>query len=120
MQESSDTKPNKERIMKKCSVVNICLLLMVIACLLVVTPASHAAKILKIGIVDCYSGPASTYTNDVRDAFKMEVEKINAAGGILGRKVEVLTRDSKFKVDIATEVAPELGAAVARCEKNEL
>jgi branched-chain amino acid transport system substrate-binding protein len=44
----------------------------------------------------------------VRDAFKMEVDKINAAGGILGRKIEVLTRDSKFKVDIGLSAAKEL------------
>jgi branched-chain amino acid transport system substrate-binding protein len=95
-------------IMKKCLVFKVCLSIMVIACLFVMAPASHAAKTLKIGIVDCYSGPASTYTNDVRDAFKMEVDKINASGGIVGRKIEVLTRDSKFKVDIGLSAAKEL------------
>jgi branched-chain amino acid transport system substrate-binding protein len=94
--------------MKSRSVFNVCLSILVIACLLVVVPASHAAKTLKIGIVDCYTGPASTYTNDVRDAFNLEAEKINAAGGILGRQVEVLTRDSKFKVDIGLAAAKEL------------
>jgi branched-chain amino acid transport system substrate-binding protein len=94
--------------MKKRSVFNVCLSFMVMVSLFGVVPASHAAKTLKIGIVDCYTGPASTYTNDVRDAFTMEAEKINAAGGILGRKVEVLTRDSKFKVDIGLAAAKEL------------
>ncbi len=94
--------------MKKRFVFNACLSIMVIACFLVVAPASHAAKTLKIGIVDCYTGPASTYTNDVRDAFNLEAEKINAAGGILGRNIEVLTRDSKFKVDIGLSAAKEL------------
>jgi hypothetical protein len=47
-----------------------CLSILVIVCLFVVAPSSFAAKTLKIGIVDCYTGPASTYTNDVRDAFK--------------------------------------------------
>jgi hypothetical protein len=37
-----------------------------------------AAKVIKVGIVDCYSGPASTYTNDVRDAFMLAAEQINA------------------------------------------
>ena len=67
-----------------------------------------AAKTIKVGMVDCYSGPASTYTNDVRDAFKLEMESVNAAGGILGRKVEIMTRDSKFKVDIGLAAAKEL------------
>ena len=72
-----------------------------------VTP-TQAAKPLKIGLVDCYTGPASAYTNDVRDAFKLAMNKINAEGGILGRKVEVLTRDTKFKVDIGLAAAKEL------------
>ncbi len=94
--------------MKKLSVFSISLSIMIIACMFVIAPSSLAAKALKIGIVDCYSGPASTYTNDVRDGFKLEVEKINAAGGILGRKIEVLTRDSKFKVDLGLSAAKEL------------
>ena len=76
--------------------------------LVLITAPAQAAKAIKIGIVDCYSGPPAAYTNDVRDAFKMEVDKINAAGGILGRKIEVLTRDSKFKVDLGLSAAKEL------------
>jgi branched-chain amino acid transport system substrate-binding protein len=49
--------------------------------LVLITAPAQAAKEIKVGIVDCYSGPPATYTNDVRDAFKMEVDKINAAGG---------------------------------------
>ena len=76
--------------------------------LVLITAPAQAAKAIKVGIVDCYSGPPAAYTNDVRDAFKLEVEKINAAGGILGRKIEVLTRDSKFKVDLGLSAAKEL------------
>ncbi len=76
--------------------------------LVLIGPAAHAAKVIKVGMVDCYSGPASTYTNDVRDAFKVAAEKINAQGGILGRKLEIVTRDSKFKVDIGLSAAKEL------------
>jgi branched-chain amino acid transport system substrate-binding protein len=69
----------------------------------------HAAgKPIKVGIVDCYTGPASTYTNDVRDAFKLAVDKINAKGGVLGHEITFVTRDSKFKVDIALAAAKEL------------
>lgn len=69
---------------------------------------ANAAKTIKIGIVDCYSGPPSTYTNDVRDAFKLATDKVNAAGGVLERKIEFVTRDSKFKVDIGLSAAKEL------------
>ena len=80
---------------------------LVLALILIAVP-NLAAKEIKVGIVDCYSGPASTYTNDVRDAFKLEVDKINAAGGILGHKIVFFTRDSKFKVDIGLSAAKEL------------
>lgn len=70
-------------------------------------PAAQAGTI-KIGMIDSYSGPASTYTNDVRDAFTMAMDKVNAAGGLLGNKVEVITRDDKFKLDVGLGAAKEL------------
>ena len=66
------------------------------------------AKPIKVGIVDCYSGPPSTYTNDVRDAFKLATDKINAQGGVLGHPIAFVTRDSKFKVDLGLAAAKEL------------
>ena len=81
---------------------------MVVVFMTAMGAAAHAAKTIKVGIIDCYSGPPSTYTNDVRDAFKLAVDKINAAGGVLGRKIEFTTRDTKFKVDIGLSAAKEL------------
>jgi branched-chain amino acid transport system substrate-binding protein len=63
---------------------------------------------IKIGIIDTYSGPATTYTYDVRDAFKMAIDEINGKGGVLKRKIEFTTRDDKFKVDICLSMAKEL------------
>jgi branched-chain amino acid transport system substrate-binding protein len=62
---------------------------------------------IKIGIVDTYSGPASVYSNDLVDGFKLALEGINKEG-ILGSKIEFTTRDDKFKVDIALSMAKEL------------
>ena len=62
-----------------------------------------------VGIVDCYSGPPATYTNDVRDAFKLEVDKINAAGGVMGgRRLEFVFRDDGSTPGDAVRVAEEL------------
>jgi branched-chain amino acid transport system substrate-binding protein len=92
--------------MKKLSWLAVCLF---VSLGLVFTGSlTYAAKTIKVGIVDCYSGPASTYTNDVRDAFKLAVDKINARGGVLGKKITFVTRDSKFKVDIGLSAAKEL------------
>jgi len=92
--------------MKKRMWLPVCLAL-VLAFLLTGT-AAQAEKTIKVGIVDTYTGPPSTYTNDVRDAFKLATDKINAKGGILGKKIEFVTRDDKFKVDIGLSAAKEL------------
>jgi branched-chain amino acid transport system substrate-binding protein len=63
---------------------------------------------IKVGIIDTYSGPPTTYTYDVRDAFKLAIDEMNAKGGVLGRKIEFTTRDDKFKVDICLSMAKEL------------
>src|SRR4030042_2372655 len=63
---------------------------------------------IKIGIVDSYSGPATTFTYDVRDAFKLAIDEVNVKGGVLKRKIEFTTRDDKFKVDICLSMAKEL------------
>jgi branched-chain amino acid transport system substrate-binding protein len=69
---------------------------------------SHAKDTIKVGIVDTYSGPATTYTQDVLDGFRLAIDKVNAAGGVLGKKIEYVTRDDKFKPDIALSMTKEL------------
>lgn len=76
--------------------------------LFLTVPCSYAQKTLKVGIVDTYTGPPSTFTIDVRDGFEMAIKKINAKGGVLGRKIEFTTRDEKFKPDIGLAMAKEL------------
>ena len=67
-----------------------------------------AGDTLKVGLVDTYTGPATAFTNDVLDGFNLAVGKINAKGGVLGKKIEVVTRDDKFKPDIGLTMAKEL------------
>jgi len=68
----------------------------------------HAADTIKVGIVDTYTGPATSFTQDTLDGFKLAVDKINAKGGVLGKKLEYTTRDEKFKPDIGLAMAKEL------------
>ena len=92
--------------MKKFFRVLFCVVL--IAGLAMTGTCAQAADPIKVGIVDSYSGPPSTYTNDVRDGFKLAVDKINAKGGVLGRPITFITRDDKFKVDLGLSAAKEL------------
>lgn len=68
----------------------------------------QAENTIKIGMIDTYTGPPSVYCNDVKDGFKMALDEINAKGGVLGKKLEFVTRDDKFKVDLALSAAKEL------------
>ncbi len=70
--------------------------------------SADAVETIKVGIVDCYTGSPTTMTCDVRDAFRLEVEEINARGGVLGRKIECITMDTKFRVDVGTLAAKDL------------
>lgn len=69
---------------------------------------SYGAGTIKVGFVDTYSGPPSVYTFDVIDGFKMAIDKVNAKGGVLGKKIEYTTRDEKFKPDVGLAMAKEL------------
>src|SRR5512146_2785083 len=70
--------------------------------------SAQSADTIKVGLVDTYTGPATAFTNDVLDGFKLAVGKINAKGGVLGRQIVYITRDDKFKPDIGLTMAKEL------------
>ena len=70
-------------------------------------PLNAQAKNIKVGIIDCYSGPAAVFGQDALNGFKLALKDINAKG-VLGKKIEFTTRDSKFKVDLALNFAKEL------------
>jgi branched-chain amino acid transport system substrate-binding protein len=76
--------------------------------LFVICPAGHAGNTIKVGIVDSYSGPAAVFGIDMRDGFRMSVNEINAKGGVLGKKIEIVTRDEKFQPNVALAMAKEL------------
>ena len=74
---------------------------------LIVFPVDVTARNIKVGIIDCYSGPPAVYGKDALNGFKLALEEINKEG-VLGKKIEWTNRDTKFKVDIALNMAKEL------------
>jgi branched-chain amino acid transport system substrate-binding protein len=88
--------------------MSVIALSVVCACFLASAGPVHGQAAIKVGIVDTYTGPATTYTEDVLDGFKLAVNQINAKGGVLGRKIEFTRRDDKFKPDIALEMTKDL------------
>jgi branched-chain amino acid transport system substrate-binding protein len=87
--------------------VSLRVLAMIVATSLV--PGVAAAQgTIKIGWPMPLSGPASVYGVPITKGAEMAVQEINAAGGIQGRKLELLTRDSKASADEAVRLAREL------------
>jgi branched-chain amino acid transport system substrate-binding protein len=70
--------------------------------------AASAADTIKIGFPIPLSGPTAVYGQPVLNGAKMAVAEINAKGGVLGRKLELLPRDSKANADEAVRLAREL------------
>ncbi len=83
---------------------------LIFSCVMVLCLSSFAfaANTIKIGIADSYSGPAAIFGLDMRDGFRMGMNEINAKGGVLGKKLEIVTRDEKFQPAVALAMAKEL------------
>ena len=70
--------------------------------------AAFAADTIKIGFPIPLSGPTAVYGEPILKGAEMAVAEINAKGGVLGRKLELLSRDSKANADEAVRLAREL------------
>jgi branched-chain amino acid transport system substrate-binding protein len=75
---------------------------------LAVVPSVLAQGPIRIGEINSYSGVGAAFTAPYRAALEMALDEINGAGGVLGRKVEVLFRDDKLRPDEAIKHAQEL------------
>jgi ABC-type branched-subunit amino acid transport system substrate-binding protein len=64
--------------------------------------------IVKIGLNYPETGPYSKQGLDQKRASEIAVEEINASGGILGKKVQLVMRDSKSNPKVAKVTAAEL------------
>jgi branched-chain amino acid transport system substrate-binding protein len=69
--------------------------------------APELGRPIKVGIIDCYSGPPAVFCQDALNGFQLALSEINKEG-VLGSKIEFATRDTKFKVDIGLSMAKEL------------
>ena len=73
---------------------------------------------IKIGTIHDLTGAFAVYNQATRDIAEIAVEEINARGGVLGRPLEVLIRDSQSSIEKYVEYANELvlGEKVAMLE----
>ena len=67
-----------------------------------------SAAVVRIGLNYPETGPYSVQGLAQLRAAEMAVEEINQAGGILGRNIELVVRDSKSKADLAKKNVEDL------------
>ena len=79
----------------------------VLAGLLALPAASHAQQTIKIGELNSYKAQPA-FLEAYRKGWELAVEEVNAAGGLLGKKLEVVSRDDGGNPGDAVRVADEL------------
>jgi len=67
-----------------------------------------AEETAKIAFVGAFTGPAFKMTKDAEQAAVLAVEEINAAGGLLGSKVEMIQRDGGNRPELHARLAREV------------
>jgi branched-chain amino acid transport system substrate-binding protein len=70
-------------------------------------PVVFGADTIKVGDVQTYSKLAS-FTHPYRNGWQLALEEINKAGGVMGKKIEVISRDDQGKPGEAVKVAEEM------------
>jgi branched-chain amino acid transport system substrate-binding protein len=79
-----------------------------IAALLASQLAAAAADQIKIGMPMILSGPGALFGEPTLKGAQMYVDEINAQGGVLGKKLQLISKDSKGNADEAVRVAREM------------
>ncbi len=69
---------------------------------------SFAADTIKIGLQGPLTGGSSPMGVSMRDGAKLAVTEINAKGGVMGRKIEMIERDDEAKNERGVQIAQEL------------
>ena len=69
---------------------------------------SYAADTIKIGLQGPLTGGSSPMGVSMRDGAKLAVIEINAKGGVMGRKIEMIERDDEAKNERGVQIAQEL------------
>jgi len=90
--------------MKKAALLLCC----IFAVSLLFIGAANAQESVKVGIVLPTTGSLAKFGEIENQSFKMALEEINAAGGINGKKLELLIEDTTGRPDVGRSVAEKL------------
>jgi branched-chain amino acid transport system substrate-binding protein len=63
---------------------------------------------IKIGVSGPFTGGSSSMGVSMRDGVRLATEEINKAGGVLGKKIQLIERDDEAKNERGVQIAQEL------------
>ncbi|ALV08962.1 amino acid/amide ABC transporter substrate-binding protein (HAAT family) [Roseateles depolymerans] len=69
---------------------------------------AQAADPIKIGVSGPFTGGSSSMGVSMRDGVRLAAQEINAAGGVLGRQIQLVERDDEAKNERGVQIAQEL------------
>ncbi len=70
--------------------------------------ATANADTLKIGVIGPFTGPSADFGVPMLNGILQAVDEINAVGGYLGRKLEVVRKDDQANPDVGLKLSEEL------------
>ena len=79
--------------------------LVVVCQIVLLTSVALAERPIRIVVFDPLSGPLKVFGERFEMGWKLAADEVNASGGILGRKVEIIMEDDQFKPEVALRKA---------------
>ena len=67
-------------------------------------------KTLKIGVIGPFTGASADFGVPMFNGIQLAVDEINAVGGYLGRKLEIVRKDDQANPDVGLALSKELVA----------
>ncbi len=72
------------------------------------TGSTASGDTIKIGAGFALTGDESSLDLPAANGAKLAAEEINAAGGVLGKKIDLVVRDSQYKMDVTAQIAQQM------------
>jgi branched-chain amino acid transport system substrate-binding protein len=87
------------------SVKRVFLALLIVSLIFSGIGSLYGAETIKVGLITPLTGPIATFGQSVEKGVRMAVDEINAKGGVLGMKIELLVEDNQAKAEESANIA---------------
>jgi branched-chain amino acid transport system substrate-binding protein len=94
--------------MLRLRLIGVGLAVAIAAALSIVSPRAAEPPQIAIGLIAPLTGGTTAQGVSIRNGAQLAVEEINASGGVLGRKIELVIRDDASTNELGAKIAREL------------